>query len=105
MDLSNLSVEDLQHLQKRDFESMSPQGLQELQKQRAQERLAANPPQIPDSADKAAQGSSPNAQPLSFIQALENRSKRINGVGWPELPPAGRSVELIFEKERKYFFL
>jgi len=72
MDLSNLSVEDLQHLQKRDYDSMSPEGLMEFQKQRAATKgamaQAQNPQQIPDSADKAAQGGKPDAKPISMMR-------------------------------------
>lgn len=69
MDLSNLSVEDLTALQKRDYDSMSAEGLQQLQAQRQQAKqtaaLAANPPLTPDSADKAASAKAPQAMSLA----------------------------------------
>lgn len=68
MDLSKISTEDLQHIQAGHWDKVSTPGLQEYQAQRQHETQAAmqaqNPQQIPDAADKAAQGENQNAQSL-----------------------------------------
>jgi hypothetical protein len=75
MDYSKISTADLQELQKAtqsgDYSKVSTPGLQEYHNQMQHESQAQvqaqNPQKIPDSADAAAQGNKPNAQPISLM--------------------------------------
>lgn len=70
MDLSKIPTEDLQAIQEGRWKDVSTPGLQEYQSQRqhqAQAQVQAqNPQQIPDSADKVAQGNKPRAKSISL---------------------------------------
>lgn len=66
MDFSKIPTEDLQAIQAGKWDKVSTPGLQEYQAQRQHQiqaqQQAQNPQQLPDAADKAAQGNQPDAK-------------------------------------------
>lgn len=91
MDLSELSVEDLNNIAAKKWDNVSAQGLQSYQSHLQQKnqamQQAQSPQQIPDAADKAAQGGKQDAQPtgnsslMSYLKkGAEGYAKYMGGV-------------------------